>query len=152
MVIRLQATLLLVLALASLVSACTSGDDGAAVPTPTARAVTAPSTSVTGPTATLDPRNGPPGTELTVTGAGWPARATLTVSAENAGTAAAYATVTTSDDGAFTTRFRIEKQPNGAELQTGRFNLVARSSTTAIVLPFQVETRRPVEGPGPGGG
>jgi ABC-type glycerol-3-phosphate transport system substrate-binding protein len=126
-------------------------DSGNAAPGATSRASSAASPAASGPTATLSPRNGPPGTEVTISGSGWPAAATVTVVGESA-SGAPYSTVTTNEQGGFTVQFRLEKQPNGADLQIGRFNLIARSGTTDVVLPFQVDSRRPVQGPGPGGG
>jgi hypothetical protein len=122
-----------------------------AAPQATARPAGASNPVASGPTATLSPRNGPPGTEVTISGSGWPAAATVTVVGESS-SGAPYSTVTTNDQGGFTVQFRLEKQPNGADLQIGRFNLIARSGPTEIVLPFQVDSRRPVQGPGPGGG
>ena len=151
MVIQVRLILALPLLLLSLAVACSSGGSEAR-PTATTQSAARTPAAPRGPTATLDPRNGPPGTELTITGAGWPSRATLTVVGGSAQAGAPYATVTTNDDGTFTTKFRLEKQPNGADLQIGRFDIVARSGAAEVVLPFQVDSRRPVQGPGPGGG
>jgi hypothetical protein len=106
-----------------------------------------------GPTALLDPVNGPPGTEVTVTGAGWPARGELQVIGDVLPRGVPYATVMVNEDGTFTAKFRLEKQPSGTDLKTGRFNMIARSGTTDVELSFNVETRRPVDNlPGGGGG
>jgi hypothetical protein len=48
-------------------------------------------------------------------------------------------------------RFRLEKQPDGSDLRVGPFDLIARSGTTEVPFSFQVETRRPLDGAGPGG-
>jgi hypothetical protein len=138
-----------------LIAACGGDDDrgsgGNSGSSPPVRTPAAAATA-SGPSATLSPRNGPPGTEVTVSGSGWTAGATVTVEADLPGQSVPYSTVTANTQGAFTVQFRLEKQPNGADLQTGRFNLIARSGSTQVVLPFQVDSRRPVQGPGPGGG
>jgi hypothetical protein len=36
-------------------------------------------------------------------------------------------------------------------LKVGRYDLIARTSTTQVDIPFLVETRRPIRNPGPGG-
>ena len=136
-----------------LIAACGADDNGASRGNSGASApARTPVATASGPSATLSPRNGPPGTEVTVSGSGWPAGATITVEADTPASSVPYSTVTASAEGAFTVQFRLEKQPNGADLQTGRFNLIARSSSAQVVLPFQVDSRRPVQGPGPGGG
>ena len=86
-----------------------------------------------------------------MTGSGWPAQAVIQLLAGTAQDEPPYATVTAAEDGSFTTRFRIEKQPNGATLRVGGFNLIARSDETTVDLVFRVETRRPLGNPAPGG-
>ncbi len=108
-----------------------------------------------GPSVRLEPRSGPPGTEVAVSGNGWPAGATVTVTAvedQRQSAAPPYLTAVRSPEGAFSVRFRLEKTPSGADLGVGVLNLVARVDGTAVELPFLVEVRRPVgSGPGPGG-
>jgi hypothetical protein len=103
-----------------------------------------------GPSATVSPRSGPPGTEITVSGNGWPAAARVEVVARTGGSMP-YAAVAAAGDGSFTAKFRLEKQPDGSDLRVGPFDLIARSGTTEVPFAFQVETRRPIEAPGPGG-
>lgn len=136
-----------------LLSAC-GGGDGSSPPSTAVRVnPTRVPTRTGGPTALLDPSNGPPGTEVTVTGAGWPARGTLQVIGDVLPRGEPYATVTVNEDGTFTAKFRLEKQPSGSDLKTGRFNLIARSGATDVELSFNVETRRPIDNiPGGGGG
>jgi len=87
-----------------------------------------------------------------VSGSGWPASAPLMVTAAvNPTNAAPYAQLTTGADGTFVARFRLERSLDGAELKVGRFDLVARSTNGQVVVPFQVETPRPVRNPGDGG-
>lgn len=145
--------LLLAFAGFALLTACGGGDSA----TPSATAVRAAPTRVPtrtgGPSALLDPNNGPPGTEVTVTGSGWPARGQVQVIGDVLPRGEPYATVTANEDGTFTAKFRLEKQPSGSDLKTGRFNLIARSGATDVALSFNVETRRPVDNlPGGGGG
>jgi hypothetical protein len=113
----------------------------------------AASTRVAGPNASIEPRSGPPGTQVTVNGSGWPAGVTvdLTDSSSPGVSSAPFASVTTDSTGSFTAGFRLERAADGSELRVGRFDVVARSASTSVTVPFQVETRRPVTGPGPGG-
>jgi hypothetical protein len=62
-----------------------------------------------------------------------------------------YATVVTDGSGGFTAHFRLETTADGGELKVGRYDLIARTSTTQVDIPFLVETRRPIRNPGPGG-
>lgn len=115
---------------------------------PTARpALTSARTN--GPSARVAPSSGPPGTELTVSGSGWPAGVEVVLTAP--ASAQAYARVTAGADGSFTARFRLEKGPNGASLETGRLDLVARSAGVEVAFSFLVETPRPVGGGGSSG-
>lgn len=129
--------------------ACGASQKVAATPTAPVAATEA------GPSVRLEPRSGPPGTEVAVSGKGWPAGATVTVTAaeeQRQSAAPPYRTAVTSPEGTFSVRFRLEKTPSGADLGVGVLNLVARVDGTAMQLPFLVEVRRPVDsGPGPGG-
>ena len=100
----------------------------------------------TGPSAELDKDHGPPGTDLRLTGKGWPALAQVTVS--NA--ANVFATVTTTSAGSFCAHFRLDKTPGGSDLKTGRMDLVVSVAKESVSLPFQVESIRPVAGRAPG--
>jgi hypothetical protein len=90
---------------------------------------------------------------VTVTGSGWPAGITIDLTGQvPAGVQASpYATVVTDGSGGFVARFRLEKTPDGNELEAGRFDLIARAPSVQVGIPFQVETRRPIRNPGPGG-
>jgi hypothetical protein len=133
-------------ALCALIVACGSASSSPpAQVQPTAR----PQTARNGPTAHLDPESGPPGTEVTISGSGWTANAEVIVIGPTRGDP--YATTRASTDGSFTAKFRLEKQPDGTDLHTGRFQLIARSGATEVQLPFLVETSRPVRRPGDGG-
>jgi hypothetical protein len=55
-----------------------------------------------------------------------------------------FATVMADATGAFTARFRIDRN------QPGRFDLAARSGVTEIRLPFEVDPPLPGGGAGPG--
>lgn len=110
-------------------------------------------TSTTGQSASIDPSSGPPGSEIVITGSGWPARASLIIIGDVTAVATTkpYASVTTGVDGTFTTRFNFELAPDGSELKAGRFTFIARSGALDVELPFQIESRRPVI-TGPTGG
>jgi hypothetical protein len=155
--VRLIAFLVFAAVLA-LVAAC--GGDSAESPAPSSsgqndrpRATSVPTRQASGPTAAVEPRSGPPGSEITVTGAGWPAGITIDLTGQvPAGVQASpYATVVTDGSGGFVARFRLEKTPDGHDLETGRFDLIARAPGVQVGIPFQVETRRPIRNPGPGG-
>jgi hypothetical protein len=146
-------SLLLAFAGFALLAACGGSDSASPSATAVRSAPTRVPARVGAPTALLDPNNGPPGTEVTVTGAGWPARGQIQVIGDALPRGEPYATVTANEDGTFTAKFRLEKQPSGSDLKTGRFNLIARSGATDVELSFNVETRRPVDNlPGGGGG
>ena len=106
-----------------------------------------------GPTAVVEPRSGPPGTEVKISGSGWPSDVAIAVTGNlQAGVNAdPFATAVTDDSGAFTVRFRLEETPNGKDLEVGPYNLTVRSATAEVNLPFQVQTRRPIQNSGPGG-
>jgi len=151
MVTRLSFALLAVLAVAAF--ACGGGGDKPAAGEGSARPAAAPTRPSGRPTAAVEPKSGPPGTQVTVTGTGWPAGVLVDVTAvlPPGVTAPPYATVTTDGSGSFIAQFRLEKRPDGADLQVGRFDLIARSAGVQLDVPFLVETRRPIFGPGPGG-
>lgn len=137
--------------IAILLIACGGGDDAPSSasqqPEPTAR----PTRESSGPTATVDPRSGPPGGFVTVSGASWPPGVLIDVTgALPAGVEAdPYATTTTDQSGSFSVRFRLEKTPDGQDLQVGRYDLIVRSATAEVDVPFIVETRRPIQNSGP---
>ena len=127
--------------------ACSSSGDGST----TSPAVQAPTSTAaaTRPQAVVEPRSGPPGTSVTVTGQGWPAGVTVDLTTRSG--LNPYASALTDANGAFSIQFRIERAPDGSDLQVGRFDLIARSQGAEVGIPFQIETRRPITGPGPGG-
>jgi len=131
--------------------ACGSNGNGAAAPTSTQRSLAVQTVAPSGPSLSVEPRDGPPGTLVTVTGAGWPARAAIAIVAANAASAAQpYATATAGDDGVFTTRFRLEKAPDGSDLKIGRFDLRAQAASVQATVAFEVDTPRPVRDPSSG--
>lgn len=145
---------LLCAALAALLIACGGGDNSPSagnqlLPQPTAR----PTRAVSGPTASVDPRSAPPGSLITVSGASWPPGVLVDVTGDMpAGTKAdPYATTTTNQAGGFSVTFRLEKTPDGNDLQVGRYDLIVRSASNVVDVPFLVESKRPIFGPGPGG-
>ena len=131
--------------LAALVLACSGGSGTAGTPAPTARATATAAVATSGPRATIEPTAGPPGVFVSVTGAGWPAGATIVIAGASATAASApYASLSAGTDGSFSARFRLEKAPDGSDLKVGRFDLVVRSGGTEVTLPFLVEVRRPL--------
>ena len=62
-----------------------------------------------------------------------------------------FATTTTDQSGSFSVSFRLEMTPDGDDLEVGRYNLVVRSASNQVDVPFLVETRRPLQNNGPGG-
>lgn len=108
------------------------------------------SATVNGPSAAVNPKSAPPGSEITISGSGWPAGTLVTLTAGTAD-AKPYATALTDQSGAFKKSFFIEKLPDGSALETGRLDLVITAGTSKVEIPFIVEVRRPVSGPGPGG-
>jgi hypothetical protein len=147
-VVRAAGALLIALLVAAGLG-CGGGDGGSSREMPAAR-TTAAAASPGGPQAEIDPRGGPPGTRVTVKGSGWSPSVRIDLFAANS-SGEAYATATTESDGSFVLSFTLEKAPDGADLPVGRFDLEARSASTGVTLPFQVEVRRPVRGPESGG-
>jgi hypothetical protein len=100
----------------------------------------------------VEPRSGPPGGFVTVTGASWPSGVLVDITGvlPPGIKADPYATTTTDQSGAFTVRFRLEKTPDGNDLEVGRFDLIVRSASNEVDIPFVVETRRPIQNNGPG--
>lgn len=131
--------------LVALVASCGGSSGGGSTAT-----LPAPTATRTGPTVSVNPRSGPPGTEITISGSGWPAGVVVTLTGERPD-AEAYTTVLTDQSGSFRKSFFIEKKPDGSSLETGRFDLIAVTGSTRVQIPFLVEVRRPVPGPGPGG-
>jgi hypothetical protein len=142
---------LLTISLALIGLACGGSDDAADSPSPTrAAANPSPTRAASGPQAHLEPNSGRPGTEVVVIGSGWTAGATVTIGGGST-SSQPYATATTSPDGSFTARFRLDRTANGSMLQPGRINLVAVSGSTSVTLPFDVlppAPGGPVVGPG----
>jgi hypothetical protein len=122
-------------------------------PTATPGALTTATTAPSGPQAVVEPRSGPPGTEITVTGTGWEPGVLVDITGrlDPGVTADPYETVLTDAQGAFSVRFRLESTPDGIDLHTGRYDLIARSAASQVQVPFLVEVRRPISGPAPGG-
>jgi hypothetical protein len=137
---------------AALAMACggSNGSDGSRGPNTKNREAPSATSGATRPQALLEPRSGPPGTSVTVTGSGWPAGVTVDLISRTP-SAPPYASALTDGNGSFSVQFRIEKAPDGSDLQVGRFDLIARSAGAEVRIPFQVETRRPLIGPGQGG-
>jgi hypothetical protein len=136
-----------------LLVACSSGSEGTSGQATQSPRDNAAPTRVAGPSASIEPRSGPPGTQVTVNGTGWAPGVTvdLTDSSSPGVSSSPFANATTDSNGSFTASFRLERAADGSELRVGRFDVVARSASTSVTVPFQVETRRPVTGPGPGG-
>src|SRR4051794_23767033 len=102
--------------------------------------------------ATIAPETGPPGTEVTITGVGWGPGLPVSISTTNAeANSKPYAEVTTTADGAFTAKFRLEKTPGGAELKQGRLDLIVAGFKGNTTIGFTVEPPRPVRPGTPGG-
>ena len=148
---------LLLMLIAVFLTACGGGDDLPAVnaPSSTGAATGNPEATSTpsGPRAVVEPDSGPPGTEITVRGSGWEPGVLIDLTGELApgATAAPYETVLTGQDGSFTASFRLESTPDGTALDTGRYNLIARTPGSEVTIPFLVQTRRPVGSSAPGG-
>jgi len=147
--------LLTAVVLAAVAVACGGGDsDSTRQGNPTSR----PSTSATerptsGPRAMIEPREGPPGTRVTVSGSGWKPNETIDLlgGVARGETPPTYGTVTADSSGAFSFSFRLETGAGGTTLQPGRFDLIVKSTANEVDVPFLVETRRPVGSNGPGG-
>jgi hypothetical protein len=141
----------LVLASALLFAACSSGN-GSQEDVPPSRPTERPEATRSGASITISPRGGPPGTEVTVSGSGWPGLAQVQITAaENPTNAPPYAQLTTAADGSFSARFRIDRAPDGGQLRVGPLGLVARAAGVQATASFQVESPRPVRGGGDGG-
>jgi hypothetical protein len=136
------------------VAAAACGGGGSSTPPPAQpRSTSTPTRPASGPTLSLEPRSGPPGSVVTLTGSGWPSGVKVDLTGKVAAgvKATPYTTVITDSSGGFVASFRLEKTPDGKDLQVGRFDLIARSSTVQVDISFLVESRRPIFGPGPGG-
>lgn len=145
---------LLTVVVAIVAVACGGGDKGTTGDSPTSR----PNTPATqrpgsGPQAAIEPREGPPGTRVTITGTGWKANEAIDILGAVARGEAPpnYGSVTADSAGGFTFSFRLETGAGGAALQPGRFDVIVKSAGDEVDLPFLVESRRPVGGGGPGG-
>jgi hypothetical protein len=152
-------SLLLIAGLAALALACSGDDNSAPGDSPAGqdtsqpRPTTATTRPTSGPSAIVEPKSGPPGSEITVTGAGWPSGVLvdLTGTVPTGVKAPPYATVVTDGSGGFVAHFRLEKTADGSDLAVGRYDLIARAASVQVDIPFLVETRRPIRNPGPGG-
>jgi hypothetical protein len=108
----------------------------------------------TGPTAMIDPRMGPPGTQVVVSGTNWPAGSSVVITGETAAgqNPVLFSTVQADRAGAFSASFRLEKTAGGDDLKVGPYQLVVRAASGVETrVSFQVQTARPVP-PTPGGG
>jgi hypothetical protein len=141
--------LLAALALVAYLAAACGGDSNTAAPKPTVTNTPLPAIF----RAQIAPEMGPPGTEVTVSGTGWgpglPVSITTSTAEPNS---KPYAEVTTGADGSFSTKFRLEKTPGGAELKQGRLELLVAGFKGNTTLIFTVEPPRPVRPGGPAGG
>ena len=133
----------------ALLTGCGGSKDAPSTDSAASRAT--PTTVSGQPTASVEPRSGPPGTDVTVSGRGWPAETEVVVTAGTPD-AKPYITAVTDRSGNFTARFFLEKNPDGTALMTGRLSLIAEAGQTRVEVPFLVEVRRPVSGPGGPGG
>jgi len=146
-----RTALLIFACLAALLIAC--GDSEPSTASQATQPAEVPTRASSGPTASVEPRSGPPGSEITVSGVGWPPGVLIDVTgALPAGVRAnPFATTTTDQSGSFSVSFRLEMTPDGDDLEVGRYNLVVRSASNQVDVPFLVETRRPLQNNGPGG-
>lgn len=140
------------LALPALLLFACAGGATPAPPRPLASSPPPASTPSSGPIVSIDPRSGPRGTEVTVSGSGWPGgvEVVLTSASATAG-ASPYARVKTMSDGSFSAHFRLDSAPDGRGLPVGRFEMVARAGAIEVPVTFQVESPRPVGGGGQSG-
>ena len=133
--------------------ACGGNDKQPANLTATPRAIATPTKVPEGVQAQVDPRHGAPGSEITISGSGWPANVQLEISGYKSRpdpTAKAYETTMTNASGSFSVSFRLEKKPDGSDLEVGGFTLVVQGGNERAEIPFLVESPRPIFGPGPG--
>jgi hypothetical protein len=151
-VVRSLAVVVAVLA-CLLATACGDDDDGSAVPTAPLRATAAPTQAPEGVQAQVEPRHGPPGIQITVSGSGWPANVALQVTGFSGRrpdpAAEPYESTMTNADGTFSVTFRLEKKPDGSDLETGGFTLVVQTAEQSAEVPFLIESRRPIQNQGP---
>ena len=145
-------SLLICAALLSLLAlSCGSSSSSNQLPTPRA---TATARTTSGASANIDPRSGPAGTLVTISGSGWSPGVSITITAADldpAQNSKPYAVVAAKADGSFIANFRLEKTPMGEDLLVGRYDLVAKAGNTSVNIMFLVETKRPVGGPVGGG-
>jgi hypothetical protein len=135
-----------ILAAAALACGGDSGDNGKST------AAASPTRAASDrPTASLNPKSGPPGVDVTASGSGWPPGVEVAITGLDK-SQKPYTTTITNRDGSFSVRFFLEKKPDGSALETGAYEIVASSGNTVVTVPYVVEVRRPVSGPGPGGG
>jgi hypothetical protein len=131
-----------------------SDSDNATQSNPTSRPnASATQRPASGPQAVIEPREGPPGTRVTITGTGWSANEAIDIlgAVARGETPPNYGSVTADSSGGFTFSFRLETGAGGVALQPGRFDVIVKSSASEVDVPFLVESRRPVGGSGPGG-
>jgi hypothetical protein len=142
----------LLFAFSLLLVAC-GGSDEPDTATRRPEAIERPASASSGPTASVEPHSAAPGEFITVSGTQWPPGVLIDVTGLlPAGVKAdPYATTTTDQSGAFQVRFRLEKTPDGQDLEVGRFDIIVRSKANEVDIPFVIETRRPIQNSGPGG-
>ena len=138
------------IAIAAVLIACGSNGDGSGNGGSSGPSATATRAS-TGPAASLNPKSGPPGIEVTATGSGWPPGVEVAITAIDH-SQKPYTTALTDRSGNFRASFFLEKKPDGSALETGAMQIIASAGGVEITVPYIVEVRRPVSGPGPGGG
>lgn len=135
---------LLPLCLGAVMIACSGGSNTAPTAGNTATATARPQPNA--PQAAVEPRSVPPGAFVTVSGTDWPAGQSVAITGDVAPgqTSAIYANAAVADDGSFQARFRLEKTAGGEALKVGRYDLIARSAGTEVIVPVQVESPRPL--------
>ncbi len=129
------------------------GNDTSTQARPTSRPSTTATQRPAGPQAAIEPKEGPPGTRVTVTGSGWNPNEPIDLlgAVARGETPPSYGTITADATGGFSFSFRLETGAGGAALQPGRFDVIVKSAAGEVDIPFLVESRRPIGSNGPGG-
>jgi hypothetical protein len=141
------------LLLLAVATAC-GGDvdpEAAATALSTTAAVQPTSAPPSGPVASVEPPAGPPGSEVTVSGRGWPSGLEVVVGVDLPGIDEPYARGAVAADGSFALQFRIETLPGGGDLTIGVLRLRVAAGDTVVRLPYSVQSPRPIFPTSPAG-